>query len=46
MPLIRRLISTGKVAGKMGVSNKTRENWANNPTDNFPKPVRKNNRMY
>lgn len=42
----RKLIKTGVVASRLGVSTKTIEKWANDIEDDFPKPVRKNNRMY
>lgn len=36
-----RFLRPGEVAERMGVTVRTLETWAGDPTDDFPKPVRK-----
>lgn len=43
---MRRTIKAGKVAAIVGVTTRTLENWAADPTDDFPKPVRRKGKLY
>ncbi|HKQ06819.1 MAG TPA: transcriptional regulator [Blastocatellia bacterium] len=42
----RKLLKAGAVAGLMGVTPRTLENWAADPADDFPKPVTRNGKFY